>query len=220
MPCLLYGSYGYTGELIAKEAVARGLKPVLAGRDQARLVAQAEALGLDCRAFALDEPRVIERALEDVPVVLHCAGPFSRTSKPIVDACLRTGTHYLDITGEIAVFEAVARRGAEAEAAGVMLLPGAGFDVVPSDCLAAYLGAQLPTASHLALAFQGVGSRMSRGTAATMLEGLHLGGAVRENGKIVRVPAAYKVREIDFGRGPTTAVTIPWGDSVGPLGPR
>jgi short subunit dehydrogenase-like uncharacterized protein len=143
--------------------------------------------------------------------VLHCAGPFSRTSRPMAEACLRTGVHYLDITGEIAVFEALARRDAEARAAGVMLLPGVGFDVVPTDCLAAHLKRRLPSATRLELAFRGFG-RISRGTATTALEGMHAGGAVRRDGKIVQVPAGYATRNVDFGRGPVPVSAIPWGD--------
>ncbi|MDQ3397713.1 MAG: saccharopine dehydrogenase NADP-binding domain-containing protein, partial [Deinococcota bacterium] len=211
MTFLLYGSYGYTGDLIAREAVGRGLRPVLAGRSGEKLTRQAHGLGLDYRVFGLDDPAAVDEGLAGVRAVLHCAGPFSRTSRPMADACLRTRTHYLDITGEIAVFEALAKRDAEAKGAGVMLLPGAGFDVVPSDCLAAYLKAQLATATQLALGFSGTG-RMSRGTATTMVEAMGEGGVIRQGGKLRRVPAAYKTRQIDFGRGPRLAVTIPWGD--------
>lgn len=209
---LLYGSYGYTGRLVAQRAIERGLRPVLAGRDAEQLRAQAAELGLETRAVGLDDPAALDAALQDVPVVLHCAGPFSRTSRPMADACLRTGTHYLDITGELQVFEALAHRGAEAERAGVMLLPGVGFDVVPSDCLAAHLKRRLPGAVRLALAFEGLGGGISRGTATTMAENMGGGGAVRRGGRIVPVPPAWKTRAVDFGRGPVTVTTIPWGD--------
>jgi short subunit dehydrogenase-like uncharacterized protein len=143
--------------------------------------------------------------------VLHCAGPFSRTAEPMAEGCLRAGVHYLDITGEIEVFEGMAARHEAARRAGVTLLPGVGFDVVPSDCLAAHLHRRLPSATHLTLGFQG-SARLSRGTATTMVENLHRGGAVRRDGRIVPVPAAWKTRLIDFGAGPVPAVTIPWGD--------
>jgi short subunit dehydrogenase-like uncharacterized protein len=142
---------------------------------------------------------------------LHCAGPFAHTARQMAEACFRTHAHYLDITGEIAVFEALAARDVEARAAGVMLLPGAGFDVVPSDCLAAHLKRRLPGAVSLALAFQVIG-RVSRGTANTAIENLARGGMVRRAGKLLAVPAAYKTRKIDLGRGPVTTSTIPWGD--------
>ncbi len=147
--------------------------------------------------------------------MLSCTvpGPYSRTAKPMVDACLHTGVHYLDITGEIRVFEALAARTAEAQRAGVMVLPGAGFDVVPTDCLAAHLHQRLPEATHLQLAFQGLGE-ISRGTTLTMLEGVSKGdgGMIRRDGKLVTVPTAWKTRTVDFGQGPRLAMTIPWGD--------
>jgi len=209
---LLYGSYGYTGRLIATRALELGLRPLLAGRDAAKVAAHAAELGLEHRAFALHDTAALDAALGETPVVLHAAGPFSRTAAPMAQGCLRTGTHYLDITGELAVFEAMAALGTRASEAGVMLLPGAGFDVVPSDSLAAHLKRRLPTATHLALAFQPVGGGLSRGTATTMAENAAAGGAVRRNGRIIPVPAAFQTREIDFGRGPVSATTIPWGD--------
>jgi short subunit dehydrogenase-like uncharacterized protein len=210
---LIYGANGYTGELIARHAVACGLAPVLAGRDAARLAPLGAALGLEVRAFPLDDARALDAGLAGTQVVLHAAGPFARTSAPMVAACLRRGVHYLDITGEAAVFEAVAARGRDAERAGIMLLPGAGFDVVPSDCLAAHLKRRLPQATRLTLGFQALG-RVSHGTATTMAENLHRGGCVRRGGRLVRVPGAWKTRTIDFGRGPVKAVTLPWGDVV------
>ena len=208
---LLYGANGYTGKLIAHLASERGLRPILAGRDAATVEPLATELKLESRIFALDDSDAIAATLSEVEVVLHCAGPFSRTSKPMADGCLRTKTHYLDITGEAAVIETLAARDREARAAGIMLLPCVGFDVVPSDCLAAHLKRRLPEAKRLTLAIQGLG-RISRGTATTMVENINRGGLVRRDGKLASVPAAWKTREIDFGRGPVTATTIPWGD--------
>jgi short subunit dehydrogenase-like uncharacterized protein len=211
-PLLIYGSYGYTGDLIARQAVQRGLSPMLSGRDPRKLAHQATALGLQHAAVSLDNTTALTRLVAESALVLHCAGPFSHTSQPMADACLRTGVHYLDITGEIAVFEALARRDAEAKASGVMLLPGAGFDVVPSDCLAAHLKRRLPSATHLTLGIRSLGSGPSRGTAATMVEGLGHTGLVRRNGKLTPVPMGSLTRSIDFGRGPVDCVAIPWGD--------
>ncbi|HEY0380092.1 MAG TPA: saccharopine dehydrogenase NADP-binding domain-containing protein [Pyrinomonadaceae bacterium] len=208
---LLYGANGYTGKLVARLAKERGLSPVLAGRDQTSIEQLAKELGFEQRVFSLDDANALDAALGGAAVVLHCAGPFSRTSKPMADACLRTKTHYLDITGEAAVIEALAARDQEARSAGVMLLPCVGFDVVPSDCLAAHLKRRLPSATRLALAIMGTG-RVSRGTATTMVENINRGGLVRREGKLTPVPAAWKTREIDYGRGPVEATTIPWGD--------
>jgi short subunit dehydrogenase-like uncharacterized protein len=208
---LVYGANGYTGSLLAREAVSRGHRAVLAGRDAAAVAVLGRNLRLEHRAFALDNPTAVRDAVRGVTAVLHCAGPFAHTSRPMADACLREGVHYLDITGEVAVFEALAARDAEARAAGVLLLPGVGFDVVPSDCLAAHLQRRLPSATRLALGLLALGKR-SRGTATTMLESLPHGGLVRRGGVLTRVPTAWKTRAIDFGSGMVQAITIPWGD--------
>jgi short subunit dehydrogenase-like uncharacterized protein len=208
---LIYGCYGYTGELIAREAVRRGYRPVLAGRDRRAVASLAGELGVEHRSFALHDPRALDEGLAGVSTVLHCAGPFTDTSRPMVDACLRRRAHYLDITGEIDVFEAAAARHDEAKRAGIMLLPGVGFDVVPSDCLAAHLKRQLASATHFTLALLPSG-RLSRGTATTIVEHFHRGGIVRKGGLLTSVPLGYKTRSIDFGRGERPAITIPWGD--------
>jgi short subunit dehydrogenase-like uncharacterized protein len=208
---LIYGANGYTGELAAREAVARGQRPILAGRSAPEVGALARGLGLEHRVFALDDRRAVDAGLEDIAAVLHCAGPFARTARPMAESCLRRQVHYLDVTGEIAVFESLAARDVEARAAGIVLLPGAGFDVVPSDCLAAHLKRRLPTATHLVLAFRSSGG-LSRGTATTMVENFHRGGAIRRDGRLTPVPAGWKTREVDFGRGPRRVMTIPWGD--------
>ncbi len=208
---LIYGANGYTGELIAKEAVKRGLQPILGGRSQNKIEPLAKELGLTFRTFALEDKKSLEYTLKEVDFVLHCAGPFSLTSEQMIKACLRLGKHYLDITGEIAVFEQMAQRDEQAKKAGIMIMPGGGFDVVPSDCLAKHLKNRLPDAVDLVLAFYGLGE-ISHGTQKTMTMNVGRGGAIRKNGEIVRVPAAFETREIDFGRATKTGVTIPWGD--------
>jgi short subunit dehydrogenase-like uncharacterized protein len=207
---IIYGANGYTGVLVARRARERGLRPVLAGRSP-EVRALAAELGFEGRIVGLDDEAALDAGLQDALVVLHCAGPFSRTSQPMADACLRGGIHYVDITGEAAVFEALHARDAEARQRGVMLLPGAGMDVVPTDCLAAHLKRRLAGATRLALAFRTTGG-ISRGTATTMLENLPKGGLVRRGGRLERVPVAWRTREIDYGRGPRLSMTIPWGD--------
>ncbi len=208
---MIYGATGYTGQLVVDECLALGMRPVLSARDVDGVRALAQRHGLEWRATSLDDAAGLDRALAGVTVVIHCAGPFARTSRAMADACLRNRVHYLDITGEIAVFEALAARDGEARAAGVMLLPGVGFDVVPTDCLAAHLKRRLPSATSLALAFHG-GSGLSRGTATTMAENAGGPGAVRRGGRIVPVPPGWRTRRIDFGDRVRLAATIPWGD--------
>ena len=209
---LVYGSNGYTGRLIAGLAKSYGLSPILAGRNAAAVPQQARELQLQHRSFALDNPQHIDAGLRDIKVVLHCAGPFSETAKPMVEACLRNRVHYLDITGEIEVMEMLAARDEAARTAGIMIMPGTGFDVVPSDCVALHLKNRLPSATHLMLAIRGTGG-LSHGTATTMVEHRSRGGVIRRNGKLVSVPTAWRSREVDFGDGKLrTTMTIPWGD--------
>ncbi|HVU90014.1 MAG TPA: saccharopine dehydrogenase NADP-binding domain-containing protein [Pirellulales bacterium] len=209
---MIYGANGYTGRMIAQEAVRRGLRPVLAGRSAAAIEPLAVRLGCPSRTFGLDDSAA--EHLAGIRVVLHCAGPFSATARPMMDACLRAGATYLDITGEIDVIELAASRHEETRRAGVAVIPAVGFDIVPSDCLAAQLAAALPSAQRLMLAFESSGG-LSPGTAKTSLESLPHGGRVRIDGRIERVPTAWKTREIDFPGRRLSAVTIPWGDVAG-----
>ena len=208
MTVLIYGAYGYTGELIAREAVERGLDIVVAGRNGTKTRGLGIELGVESRVFDAEEA---EHHLDDVDTILNCAGPFVETYEPIVEACLETTTHYLDITGEFPVFEALAERDRDAEKADVCLLPGVGFDVVPTDCLAGHLHERHPQATHLRLGFEAP-ANVSGGTLASVIEHAGGGGKVRRDGRIEDVPVASESHEIDFGAGPRNAITIPWGD--------
>jgi short subunit dehydrogenase-like uncharacterized protein len=210
---LLYGATGYVGLAVARMALEQGFKPVLAGRNAAALAKLAAELGLEYRVFDLSDQAKVEQGLKNTAVVLHCAGPFVDTFKPVVEACLRTGTHYLDLTGEFPVYESIATRDAEARARGIMLLPGAGFDVVPTDCLALYLKQRLPTATHLSLAFKTEGpAGLPPGTQRTLIEMVPYGNRVRRNGKLEIPENATKSRLVDFGQGPVQATRLTWGD--------
>jgi short subunit dehydrogenase-like uncharacterized protein len=210
---LIYGANGYTGDLVARLAAARGERPILAGRNGAAVGALAAELGLDHRVADLRDPVALRAMLNGVRVVAHCAGPFAITSAPMVDACLADGVHYLDITGEIEVFDAIFARHADAERAGVVLLPGAGFDVVPTDCLAARLATALPSATHLDLAFL-AGGGLSRGTAMTGLAGMADGGRLRRGGEMVATRAGSPRRRVPMPSGMRDVAAVRWGDLV------
>jgi len=211
MDWMIYGANGYTGEMAAREAVARGLRPVLAGRNAAALEKLGEELGLPVRAFGLDQAAQVAEGLEGIGLVLHCAGPFSATCAPMLEACLAKRVHYLDITGEISVFAHCHAQHSRAQEAGIVVLPGSGFDVVPTDCLAAQLKRELPEARSLVLAFE-AGGGPSPGTAKTSVEGLGQGGRARVGGRMTRVPLAWKVRYFERDGEQRLAMTIPWGD--------
>ncbi|MCG8317019.1 MAG: saccharopine dehydrogenase NADP-binding domain-containing protein [Pseudomonadales bacterium] len=208
---MIYGANGYTGELIAREAVKRGYKPVVAGRNRDKIEALANELALESRIFELKDPSYLNREMDGLFLIIHCAGPFSVTAEPMMQACIACGVHYLDITGEINIFELAQTMDCAAREANVVICPGVGFDVIPTDCIAATLQQAMPDATHLALGFD-TGSGMSPGTAKTSIEGMSQGGKVRQNGDIVTVSLGHKVRSIDFGCGEKLAMAIPWGD--------
>jgi len=206
---MIYGATGYTGELIAREAVRRGLRPVLAGRTAARVARLADELGLLAQVFDVDEAA---SAVQGMAAVLNCAGPFSATAKAMVDACLRTQVHYVDITGEIPVFEMCQDLDARAREARIVLCPGAGFDIVPTDCFAAMLKERLPEADTINLAFN-FGTRPSIGTARTIIANLGADtGLIRRDHRLVPVANGYRIRRIAFPAGPRWAATVPWAD--------
>ncbi|HMP98738.1 MAG TPA: saccharopine dehydrogenase NADP-binding domain-containing protein [Cyclobacteriaceae bacterium] len=209
---LVYGSYGYTGQLIVHECKRKNLQVILAGRNAEALKKQSETSAYPYEVFSTDETEKLEQVLSKVSVVIHCGGPFRHTAKAMIQACIKTKTHYTDITGEYEVFEMARTYDAQAKAAGIQIMPGTGFDVVPSDCLALHLKKQLPDATHLQLAFISSGGGLSRGTSKTMIEGMGYGGMIRKDGKLIRIKSGEKVMEIDFGTVKSKVVSIPWGD--------
>jgi short subunit dehydrogenase-like uncharacterized protein len=209
---LIYGANGFTGHLIAQRARERGLSPIVAGRNRAAIEEIGGRLGLSTRVFDLVAPDAVAEGLRGTRLVLHCAGPYSKTGRPMVDACLRAGVNYLDITGELAVLEGVLARDAEARAARSVLLPAVGFDVVPTDCMATKLRAELPDATRLELAFF-AGLLASPGTAKTTVENLHIGAKVRENGELITLRAP-RTRDVPFASGTQRSMSLPWGDLV------
>lgn len=209
---LIYGAYGYTGALVAGQAVKMGMEPVLAGRDPSRLQPLADKLGLDAVTFKVTDEDAVRRTLEPFSVLLNCAGPFVRTWRAMTRACLQTKTHYLDITGELEVIEGCAELDGAARTGGITIMPGVGFDVVPTDCMAAMLVKRLPDASSLTLAFKGMG-QASRGTATTAAAYLGDRPIVRRDNKL-EARTGNPFAQIDFGEGPERVVATTWGDVV------
>ncbi|WP_331234880.1 saccharopine dehydrogenase family protein [Natronorarus salvus] len=211
MSTLIYGATGYTGELIAREMTDRGRRPTIAGRDREGVTKIATELDCPSEVVSLDEPIRLRDALAVHDVVLHCAGPFVHTAEAMVEACLDAGTHYLDVTGEIPVFERLADRDEVARDAGVTLLPGVGFDVVPTDCLARSLADRCAEPRELRLAVDTSG-RLSRGTLRTAIEGLGTGALVRRDGRLVNVPIGWGTRRVSFDGDERIVTTVPLGD--------
>lgn len=209
---IVYGSYGYTGQLIVDECRKRNLNAILAGRNEEALSSQSKKTGYAYQVVEITDDQKLRDLLAPATVVIHCGGPFLITAKRMVEACLATHTHYTDITGEIAVFEMLKKRNDKAISSGIMILPGTGFDVIPTDCLALHLKNRLPDATNLQLAFATSGGGASRGTSKTAVLGLGEGSRIRKNDQIVKVPLHQGIKEIDFGAFKSLAARIPWGD--------
>ncbi len=211
---LLYGANGYTGELIARFARQYGLQPILAGRNKQAIEALAAKLHLPFRIADLDDSTGLKKIVSEVKLVVHAAGPYNFTAKPMIEACMETHTHYIDLNGDTDVFEMLQLYNQQAKENDIMILPGAGFDVVPTDCLSLWLKNRLPDANQLKIAFVIVGSGLSRGTAITTLQKLGLPGAVRKNGQLVAEPMGARGMWIRFPdhQQKSFMMSIPWGD--------
>lgn len=208
---MIYGANGYTGKLVATKAQQRGQQPILAGRSREQILDLAAELDLPHQVFALDHIQAIKAELKDVGLVLNCAGPFSQTAERLRQACVETGVHYIDITGEIDILASSYALDAQARESGSVIISGVGFDVVPTDVLSALLKRAMPDATHLELAFAG-GGGVSPGTAKTMVEMLPEKGQIRRDGQIIQVPLAYECKDIPFADQTRHCMTIPWGD--------
>ncbi len=208
----VYGSYGYTGNLIVDLCRSKNLEVVLAGRNEESLKKQSEKTGYPYQVVESNDLEGLKKLLTPVAVVIHCGGPFRYTAETMAKACLATQTHYTDITGEYQVFESLSKLDDRAKQLNIMIMPGTGFDVVPSDCLAVHLKNRLPSATHLQLAFTMSKGGLSRGTSKSMAEGLGDGGLIRKDGQLTYCALGSKILNIDFGSFQTKTLCIPWGD--------
>lgn len=211
---LLYGANGYTGELIARFANEYGLQPILAGRNKQAIETLANKLNLPYSIADLTDSAALKNILQGVKLVVHSAGPYDLTAKPMIEACIQTNTHYIDLNGDTDVFETLQTYNQIAKEKNIMILPGAGFDVVPTDCLSMWLKNRLPDANHLEIAFVILGSHLSRGTSITTLQKIGMPGAVRKDGKLLPEPVGKRGMWIDFpaSKQKLFMMSIPWGD--------
>lgn len=210
---LVYGAYGFSAGLILAQLKGSALPLVLGGRDATRLAALGAQLGLPVRAFGLDTPEEAQRGLAGIGTVLHAAGPYKATSAAMIDACMAAGADYLDLSGEWPTFAAAQARSSQAAAAGIMLMPGAAFSIVPTDCLLAHAVGATPHTRRLRLALSRPHA-MSRGSLASALGLTNETGLVRRNGELQPVPGGSLVRAFDFGAGASDCVAVAWPDLV------
>jgi short subunit dehydrogenase-like uncharacterized protein len=209
---MLYGATGHTGALIAQHAIDRGHRPVLAGRSASAVAEAAERFTLPHRALSLDDPAALRAALSDVELVLNAAGPFLHTATPLAEACLDVGVHYLDISNELRAFSALYELDEQARRAGVTILPGVGFGVVATNCLARYVSEAVGGAEHLATATRIAAAQPGPGVAAATKENLPFGGWIREGGQLAPQELFTGIVTIDFPDGPSQAMPVPTGD--------
>lgn len=207
---MLYGAYGYTGNLIAHEAKLRGHSPVLAGRSANRLIPLAEELNLDYIILDLENEDTLVNAIRDFDLVFHSAGPYKHTSAPMVKACLKTNTSYIDITGEIPVFEENFKFDNQAKDKGIVIISGVGFDVVPTDCLSKYVSDKITNPTSLDLGIVAM-SNPSPGTLKTMLAHYNIGQLARRNGKLNHLED-NNIRKIQFSDKERVVRPVTWGD--------
>jgi short subunit dehydrogenase-like uncharacterized protein len=208
---LIYGGTGYTGRLIAEHARNLRHSPVIAGRTASRVQALAATLGVPGRVIALDQPEILDNALGDVDVLINAASPFAQTVSPLIESCLRTRTHYLDITGELPVFRRAFCYDEPARKAGIMVMPGVGLGVVASDCLAMHVAACVPNAKYLRIALLRPDS-FSRGSFRSALALSNSRVTIRRNGRLVSVPVGRLQRAFDYGDGKRESVAVSWAD--------
>ncbi|MGY2397605.1 saccharopine dehydrogenase family protein [Pseudomonas sp. SDO5271_S396] len=201
---MIYGATGYTGRMAAQHAKHLGLNLVLAGRNAERLASLAVELDAPCRVFTTDAAQ-----LEGIDVLRNFAGPFAQTAGALMRACIANGTDYLDITAEINVYRLAEQLGAEAD---VMLLPGVGWDVVPTDCLAMHVASRVQTPQSIKIALQVPGA-MSRGSAMSVGEIIGAGVMARIEGELVATPDAQS-QHLDFGDGLALCTPLSFGDLV------
>jgi short subunit dehydrogenase-like uncharacterized protein len=209
---MIYGAYGFTGELISEAALRRGHSPILSGRSREKLATVAERLDLDMVILDLQDESRLKQTLEEVDLVLNAAGPFVHTARPITHACLETRTDYLDVSGEVMVMEETFALDQQAQEAGIVIIPGVGFNVLASDCLALYAAEQIEDPTHLEIATQWATDEMSPGTTRTMIEGFPAGILARRAGQLVRINALQMRRQQRFLDGVHPIVPVSIGD--------
>ncbi|MEN5392447.1 saccharopine dehydrogenase NADP-binding domain-containing protein [Stenotrophomonas sp.] len=206
---MIYGASGYTGRMAAAHAKEAGLKLVLAGRDEAPLQALATRLGVAYRVFALDSAADVDYGLQDIAVLLNCAGPFAHTAGALIEACLRAGVHYLDIAAELDSYQLAERHDLNAAKARVMLMPGSGGSVAMLGSLAARAVERVPSPVAIRIALHVAGS-MSRGSAISASQHVTATCLMRKD-DVLTARAPDALRDIDFGNGPVSCfpVTLP-----------
>lgn len=209
---MLYGCYGYSGELILEEAIRQGLRPIIAGRSARKVKATAIKHNLPYKVFDLSSAEDVEKNITGLDFVFNAAGPYTSTCIPMLEACLKQGVHNLSLAGEIPILEQLHGYDEQARESGVVVAVGLGFDVMPTDAMANKVKEIMPDATHLTIGLDGPND-MSRGSMKEFFE--QIGEQpfwVRSNGQLIE--SKPKTTHLDFGNGRKLASSIAWGDTA------
>lgn len=207
---MIYGVTGFTGALVIEEALKRGHKPIIAGRNAEKLKVIADQYQVEYQAIDLKDTEKLHKAVAEMDLVFHVAGPYLITAEAMLQACIAGKTHYVDITGEAPIFKRIFELSDQAKAAGICLVSGIGFDVIPTDCLLKHVAAKIKNTQSVELAIAPV-VKPSAGTAKSALGIIESGKAdIRQDGKIVSVPFGSEIKTINFPGGKKTV-------SIGPI---
>jgi short subunit dehydrogenase-like uncharacterized protein len=209
---MLYGAAGYTGSLIAQYACEVGHRPLLAGRREPALKALALRLDLPYRILALDDPVTLGEGLSGVELVLNAAGPFLHTAAPLAEACLNSGTHYLDISNELQVFRTLYDLNQRAEQAAITVMPGVGFGVVATNCLARSVSDAVGGAETLEVVARVASAEPGPGVAATRSANIPFGGWIRQGGQLLPQELGLGITTLAFPDGDYPIMPVPTGD--------
>ncbi len=138
---IIFGATGYTGQLTAKAMVKRGLRPLLAGRNEKCLKKLSKSLGdLPFVLADVTKPLSLETKVTEGDVLVSTVGPFSLYGKTAIETAIKKRAIYIDSTGEHdfirKVFEVYHLQAVESQ---VPLLTAFGYDYVPGNCLASSL---------------------------------------------------------------------------------
>ncbi len=209
---MLYGAAGHSGSLIAQHACEAGHRPLLAGRSELTLKALARRLDLPYREVGLDDPIALRECLSDVDLVLNAAGPFLHTAAVLAEACLSSGSHYLDISNELQVFRTHYDLNHRAEQAAITLMPGVGFGVVATNCLARSVSDAVGGAETLEVVARVASAQPGPGVAATRSENIPFGGWIRRGGQLQPQELGLGITTLSFPDGDLPIMAVPTGD--------
>jgi len=212
---MLYGAYGMTGRLILDEALRRGHRPTLAGRDAAKLQELQRLTGLDTAPLALERGAELRTALSRVGCVVLAAGPYDVTGPLMRGACLEARCSYLDVNAAVDDFCQALACDEAARAAGVAVIPGVGYGVVFGECLAVQTARRVSDATSLRLSLATETDGRSRAATLTSAGALARGGLDVHDGELRNRPIAFSTwLAPDSQRSATRFAAMPMAELV------